>query len=154
KFIVRTPDVEPHVSWGPVNQPLPPETFTRLRDLIRAYYQTRELFVFDGAACADPEHKINIRVVSEKAWHSLFARCMFLRPSDTQLENYKPDWTIYHAPNFHVAGKADGVNTDVVAAINFQEKLVIAAGTHYAGEIKKSVFTILNYLLPQKGVLS
>jgi phosphoenolpyruvate carboxykinase (ATP) len=154
KFFARTPDAEPHIHWGPVNQPLPPEKFRQFRDQVRAYFQTRDLYVFDGAAGADPAHRINIRVIGDKAWHSLFARCLFLRPTPKELESFTPDWTILHAPDFHVGGKADGVNSEVLLAISFEEKLVIAAGTHYAGEIKKSVFTILNYLLPQKGVLS
>jgi phosphoenolpyruvate carboxykinase (ATP) len=154
KFIARTPDADPLVHWGKVNQPLPPERFDLFRDRIRAYFQNRDLYVFDGAACADPAHRIRIRVIGDKAWHSLFARCLFLRPSQAEIESFVPDWTIYHAPDFHLGGKADGVNSEALLAINFAEKLVIAAGTHYAGEIKKSVFTILNYLLPQKGVLS
>ena len=154
KFIVRTPGVDSHIHWGAVNQPMAPELFNTFRDRILAYYQSRELFVFDGAAGADPEHRINIRVVSEKAWHSLFAHCLFLNSSEAELASFAPDWTIYHAPDYHANGQADGVNSEVMVAIDFDQKLVIAAGTHYAGEIKKSVFTVLNYILPQKGVLS
>ena len=154
KFLVRETSVEPHVNWGSVNQPMAPAIFARLADLVRAYLQNRELFVFDGYAAADPKHRINLRVVSEKAWHSLFARCLFLRPKPEELPNFQPDWTILHAPNFHPDPARDGVNSEVAVAISFEHKLVIAAGPHYAGEIKKSVFTILNYLLPQKGVLS
>ena len=154
KFIVREASVDPHVNWGAVNQPMKPEVFARLADLVRAYLQNREVFVFDGHAAADPKHCINLRVVSEKAWHSLFARCLFLRPKPDELLDFQPEWTILHAPNFHAEPARDGVNSEVVVAISFEQKLVIAAGPHYAGEIKKSVFTILNYLLPRKGVLS
>jgi len=154
KFIVREASVEPHVNWGSVNQPLPVERFDRLRDLLRAYMQNRELFVFDGHACADPKRRLNLRVVTETAWHNLFARCMFIRPKPIDLETFTPDWTILHAPYFHADPTRDGTNSEVLVAISFEQRLVLAAGPHYAGEIKKSVFTILNYLLPRDGVLS
>jgi phosphoenolpyruvate carboxykinase (ATP) len=154
KFIVREVSVIPHVNWGPVNQPMDPKLFARLNDLLTAYLQHRELYVFDGHAAADPKHRINIRVVTEKAWHNLFAQCMFIRPKPEALANFVPDWTILHAPNFHPDPKTHGTNTDVVVAISFEHKLVLAAGPHYAGEIKKSIFTILNYLLPMQNVLS
>ncbi len=154
KFIVKEPAVEPHVNWGTVNLPLPPDTFARLRDLAAAYLQNRELFVFDGFAAAHPAHRIKLRVVSETAWHTLFARCLFIRPTAADLTNFTPDWTILHAPHFHPDPARDGVKSDAAVAISFEHKLVVATGTQYAGEIKKSVFTILNYLLPRAGVLS
>ena len=154
KFLVREASVEPHINWGPVNQQMTPAVFARLADLVRAYLQNRELFVFDGHAAADPKHRINLRVVSEKAWHNLFARCLFIRPKPEDLPNFQPEWTILHAPNFHPDPDRDGVRSEVVVAISFEQKLVIAAGAGYAGEVKKSIFTILNYLLPRKGVLS
>ena len=135
KFIVREAPVDPHVNWGAVNQPMKPEVFARLADLVRAYLQNRELFVFDGHAAADPKHRINLRVVGEKAWHSLFARCLFLRPRAEELPDFQPEWTILHAPNFRAEPTRDGVHSEVVVAISFEQKLVIAAGPHYAGEI-------------------
>ncbi len=154
KFLVREPEVEPHINWGPVNQPMDPATFDRLHDLIRVYLQNRELFIFDGHACAHPDHRLDLRVVSEKAWHNLFARCLFIRPTPEDLAEFTPDWTILHAANFHPDPARHGTNSDVLVAISFEQKLVLAAGPHYAGEIKKSVFTILNYVLPKKGVMS
>ncbi|MCU0706535.1 MAG: phosphoenolpyruvate carboxykinase (ATP), partial [Fimbriiglobus sp.] len=154
KFIVQEPSVESHINWGTVNQPMAPATFARLRDLTTAYLQNRELFVFDGFAAADPAHRIGLRVVTEKAWHNLFARCLFRRPTPGELEAFTPEWTVLHAPNFHPDPARDGVNSDVAVAISFEQKLVVAAGACYAGEIKKSIFTILNYLLPRAGVLS
>ena len=154
KFIVREPSVEPHVHWGPVNQPMEPATFARLRDIVAAYLQNRDLFVFDGHAAADPAHRINLRVVSEKAWHSLFARCLFIRPKREALEAFVPEWTVLHAPGFRPDPTRDGVKSDVVVAISFEQRLIVAGGAGYAGEIKKGIFTILNYLLPRKGVLS
>jgi phosphoenolpyruvate carboxykinase (ATP) len=151
KFTVKEPGVADQIDWTS-NQAMTPEAFARVRDLVRAYLQNRELFVFDGFAGADPRHQQRIRVVTEMAWHSLFARCLFLRPAAEQLATFAPDWTILHACDFHTDATRDGTNSETCVAISFEQKLVIACGTHYAGEIKKSVFTIMNYLLPQAGV--
>lgn len=153
KFTVREASVADQIDWNS-NQSMTPETFARLRDLVRAYLQNRELYVFDGFAGADPRNQQGIRVVTEKAWHSLFARCLFLRPTLEQLQNFAPDWTILHACDFHADPARDGTKSETCVAISFEQKLVVACGTHYAGEIKKSVFTVMNYLLPHKGVLS
>jgi len=151
KFTVKEASVADHIDWT-ANQPMSPATFDRLRDLVRAFLQNRELFVFDGYACADPRYRLPLRVVTEKAWHSLFARCLFLRPTAEQLYHFTPEWTILHACDFHADPARDGTKSEVCVAISFEQKLVVACGTHYAGEIKKAVFTVLNYLLPQKGV--
>ncbi len=153
KYTVREALVVDQIDWS-TNQPMEPATFTRLRDLVRAYLQNRELFVFDGFACADPRHRLPLRVVTEKAWHSLFARCMFLRPSLEQLRTFEPKWTILHASDFHTDPARDATRSEACVAISFEQKLIVVCGTHYAGEIKKAVFTILNYLLPQKGICS
>jgi phosphoenolpyruvate carboxykinase (ATP) len=153
KFTVNEPLVADQIDWVS-NQAMPPENFARLRDLVRAYLQNRELFVFDGFAGADPRHQLPLRVVTEKAWHSLFARCLFLRPTAEQLQNFAPEWTILHACDFHANPARDGTKSEACLAISYSQKLVIACGTHYAGEIKKAIFTIMNCLLPQKGVLS
>lgn len=152
KFTVRNAATADQVDWT-ANQPLSPEAFGRIRDLVRAYLQNRELYVFDGFAGADPQHRLPIRVVTEKAWHSLFARCLFLRPTAEQLQNFTPAWTILHACDFHADPARDGTKSEACVALDFENKLVVACGTHYAGEIKKSVFTVMNYLLPQTGVL-
>jgi phosphoenolpyruvate carboxykinase (ATP) len=151
KFTAREAGVADQIDWA-ANQPMPPETFARLRDLVRAYLQNRELYVFDGFAGADPRHRLPIRVVTEKAWHSLFARCLFLRPTPDQLRDFAPEWTVLHACDFHADPARDGTKSETCVAISFEQKLVVAVGTHYAGEIKKSVFTVMNYLLPQQGV--
>ena len=151
KFTVRDAATAAQVDWS-ANQPIEPATFDRLRDLVRAYLQNRELFVFDGYACADPRHRLPLRVVTEKAWHSLFARCLLLRPRPEELTAFRPDWTILHAGDFHADPARDGTRSEVAVALNFEQKLIVACGTHYAGEIKKAVFSVLNYLLPQKGV--
>ena len=151
KFIARDPGAADGVDWA-ANQPMDPAAFARLRDLVRAYLQNRELFVFDGYACADSRHRLPLRVVTEKAWHSLFARCLFLRPSAAELAGFAPAWTVLHACDFHCDPARDGTRSEVCVAVSFAERLVVVAGTHYAGEIKKAVFTVLNYLLPRAGV--
>jgi phosphoenolpyruvate carboxykinase (ATP) len=150
KFTVNEPAAA-DVDWA-MNKPLDPATFARLRDLVRAYLQNRELFVLDAYACADPTYRLPLRVVTEKAWHSLFARCLFLRPTPQQLTGFRPEWTILHACDFHADPARDGVRSEVAVAISFEQKLIVACGTHYAGEIKKAVFSVLNKLLPEKGV--
>jgi phosphoenolpyruvate carboxykinase (ATP) len=151
KFTVMEGDAAERVDWT-ANQPLDSATFSRLRDLVRAYLQTRDLFVFDGYAGADPRYRLSLRVVTEKAWHSLFARCLFLRPKPEELTGFVPEWTVLHAADFHATPSLDGTKSEVVVAISFEQRLVVAGGTHYAGEIKKAIFSVLNYLLPQKGV--
>ena len=151
KYLVREGSAAEQIDWT-ANQPMEPATFDRLRDLMRSYLQNRDLFVFDGYACADPRYRLSLRVVTEKAWHSLFARCLFLRPQPAEVTGFVPEWTILHAADFHATPSLDRTRSEVAVAINFEQRLVIAGGTHYAGEIKKGVFTILNYLLPQKGV--
>lgn len=154
KFFADDPGFGADIHWGPVNQKLTPAAFAKLADRIRAYHQNRDLFTFDGYAAADPTHRVKLRVVSETAWHTLFARCLFLRPDVSELPGFAPDWTILHAPGFTADPTIDGTNTGTVIALSFAEKLVLIAGTHYAGEIKKSVFTLMNFLLPRAGVLT
>ncbi len=154
KFFADDPGFGADIHWGPVNQKLTPAAFAKLADRIRAYHQNRDLFAFDGYAGADPAYRVKLRVVSETAWHTLFARCLFLRPDAADLPGFAPDWTILHAPGFTADPAIDGTNSGTVIALSFAEKLVLIAGTHYAGEIKKSVFTLMNYLLPRAGVLT
>src|SRR5918994_2038781 len=118
-----------------------------------AYAQRRELFVRDCWAGADPQHRIGVRVLTETAWHNLFARNMFLRPRREELEGFKPEFTILNLPGFQADPKSDGTASDCAILVNFSERVVAICGTWYAGEIKKSVFTIMNYLLPDKNVL-
>lgn len=153
KFIVREPEIENHIDWGNVNQPLSPDHFTRLRDRLTAYLEQRDLFVFDGYACADPRYRLALRVITEKAWHCLFARCLFLRPPPSELASFQPEWTVLHACNFHTDPMRDGTRSHIAVVISFLHKLVLICGTHYAGEIKKSIFTVLNALLPFQDVL-
>jgi phosphoenolpyruvate carboxykinase (ATP) len=152
RYIVAEPNVKELIHWGGINQPLDPAVFASLAGKVRTYLQNRELFVFDGGACADPAHRLAIRVVAEKAWHALFVRCLLMRPSEAELRGFAPDFTILVAADLHLTPAIDGTRSDIVIALSFTERLVLIAGTQYAGEIKKSVFSILNYLLPQRGV--
>jgi phosphoenolpyruvate carboxykinase (ATP) len=151
KFTVRDATTDGEVDWTG-NQPMDPAAFDRLRDLVHAYLQNRDLFTFDGFACADPKHELPVRVIAEKAWHALFAKCLFRQPTAAQLAAFRPQWTVIHAADFQCDPARDGTKSSVCVAISFAQKLVIVAGTHYAGEIKKSIFTVLNYLLPRAGV--
>jgi phosphoenolpyruvate carboxykinase (ATP) len=152
RYIVREPGSEAQVAWGNVNRPIDPTTFDRLLARVTAYLQGRPLFVSDLHACADPAYRLNVRVITEKAWHSLFARCLFLRPGTHDLSGFRPDWTVVNAADFKADPARDGTRSDAVIALNFARRIVLIAGTQYAGEIKKSIFSVLNYLLPQRGV--
>jgi phosphoenolpyruvate carboxykinase (ATP) len=159
KFLVKEASSEEKVWWGSVNRPIAPEYFSILRDDVLQHLSQQELFVRDLYACADPAYRLNVRLVSESAWHTLFAHALFRRPSLEELATFAPDFTILHAPNFqpdparHGTRKPDSGPTAAVL-LNFAEKTIIITGTKYAGEIKKSIFTVLNYLLPNQGVLS
>ena len=153
KFIVREASSEADIWWGDVNRPISQEAFAGLRLRLLAYLQGRELFALDSWAGSDPKLRLPVRVVTETAWHSLFARNMFIRPSPEELADFTPEFTIIHAPNFHAVPEVDSTNSHVFIVVNFDARLVLIGGTSYAGEIKKSVFTVLNYLLPPRDVL-
>ena len=118
-----------------------------------AHVEWRELFAQDLYAGADPAHRLKVRVITEQAWHSLFARNMFIRPPRAELVGFEPDWTVLQLPSLEADPAVDGTNSSTVIAIDVAERLVLIAGTAYAGEIKKAIFTVLNYLLPTAGVL-
>jgi phosphoenolpyruvate carboxykinase (ATP) len=152
RYVVRDATTRDAVWWGPVNQPMEPAAFDRLHDKVRAYFQGRELFVFDGWACADPRHRLAVRVVAEKAWHALFAHCLLLRPPPGGVPGFRPRLTVLHAAGLFADPKTDGTHGGVFIVLDLARGLVLVGGTHYAGEIKKAVFSVLNYLLPQQGV--
>jgi phosphoenolpyruvate carboxykinase (ATP) len=155
KFIVREPSSDKHVHWGTVNRPLDSDKFETLhRDMV-AYLQDKELFVLDAWAGADPQYRLPIRIVNEFAWHNLFSRNMFLPENDPgKRADHRPEFTVIAAPSFLADPARHGTRSDVFILAHFGKKLVLIGGTHYAGEIKKSIFTILNYTLPLQGVLS
>jgi phosphoenolpyruvate carboxykinase (ATP) len=153
KFFVREPSSEAAIDWGKTNQALDPGRFEGLLARMLAYAQRRDLYVRECYAGADPAHRIGVRVITETAWHNLFAMNMFLRPPLEDLAEFRPDFTILHLPGFQAVPEIDGTRSDCAVVCDFGRRLVTICGTWYAGEIKKSVFTILNYLLPEKNVL-
>ncbi|GIX12092.1 MAG: phosphoenolpyruvate carboxykinase [ATP] [Paracoccaceae bacterium] len=152
KFIVREPSVEPHV-WWENNRPMAPEAFDRLHRDMLAHLQGGELFVQDLHAGADPAYRLNVRVITELAWHGLFIRHLLRRPDREELADFVPDFTIINCPSFKADPARHGCRTETVIAISFEKRLILVADTSYAGENKKSVFSVLNYLLPEKGVM-
>ena len=154
RFIVKEPSTENTVHWGRVNVPFEPERYEVLRARLTAYLQGRDLFVQDCHTGADPDHKMPIRVINETAWHNLFARNMFIQEHDPEkLAAHDPEYTIIHAPGFLAVPEEDGTNSEAFVILHLGNREVLIGGTAYAGEIKKSMFSIMNYLLPQKGVL-
>jgi len=154
RFIVKEPSTENTVHWGRVNVPFEPERYEVLRARLTAYLQGRDLFVQDCYTGADPDHKMPIRVINETAWHNLFARNMFIQEHDPEkLAAHDPEYTIIHAPGFLAVPEEDGTNSEAFVILHLGKKEVLIGGTAYAGEIKKSMFSIMNYLLPRKGVL-
>lgn len=154
KFIVREPSSEPHIWWGPHNRPIEPELFERLHKRMLQFLDGKELFVQDVFVGADPLCRRHVRVITEYAWHSLFARTMFIVPDDAALPTHTPEFTVIDAPSFLAKPVEEGTRSEVFILMNLATKLVLIGGTTYGGEIKKSVFTLLNYLYPLEGVLS
>ncbi|UCE66013.1 MAG: phosphoenolpyruvate carboxykinase (ATP) [Candidatus Zixiibacteriota bacterium] len=154
KFIVEEPLSKDLIWWGDSNQPFDRGKFDNLFHKILAYLQGKDLFIQDCFAGADPEYRMPIRIVTETAWHSLFARNMFIQQKNEDLKNHIPVFTVLHVPNFRAVPEIDNTNSEAFVILNLEKKMVIIGGTSYAGEIKKSIFTVLNYILPQKNVLS
>jgi phosphoenolpyruvate carboxykinase (ATP) len=153
KYIVDEAGTHDTVDWGSVNQPITPAQFNSLHNRMLAYLQGRELFVQDLYAGADPEYRLPVRVVTPSAWHSLFARNMFIRPPVAELHEFRPAFTILHAPEFRSIPELDGIRSETFIFVNFAERLVLIGGTRYAGEVKKCVFGYLNFVLPTRDVL-
>jgi phosphoenolpyruvate carboxykinase (ATP) len=154
KFIVINEESEAKIWWGENNHPMTAETFEVVRRSLADYLQGRDVYVLDAAAGADPHYRVPIQVITELAWHNLFARQLFLRKNESDLTSSRPGFTILCVPNFHTNPATHGTRSDIAIIIDFKERLVLIAGTQYAGEMKKSIFTILNYILPAEGVLS
>ena len=153
KFVVDEPATTADVWWGKINKKLAPEKFAVLKTRVQAYLQGQELFIQDLYAGADPAHRVRVRLVTTTAWHALFARNMFIRPPAEDMAGFEPDYVILHAPYFQADPDIDGVRTSTAIALSFDQKLIVIAGTEYAGEIKKSIFTVMNWKLPAEDVL-
>ncbi|MDQ3541995.1 MAG: phosphoenolpyruvate carboxykinase (ATP) [Chloroflexota bacterium] len=152
KFVVREPTSEDRIWWGDVNQPIDGRRYAALRDRVLAHLGTRDIFVEDCFVGSEPRHRLSIRIVAETAWHALFARTMFVTVAGAGGES-GPDFTVLHAPSCRAMPEIDGTRSEVFVVLNFAERVMLIGGTAYAGEVKKSVFTLLNYLMPQRDVL-
>ncbi|HZF07330.1 MAG TPA: phosphoenolpyruvate carboxykinase (ATP) [Thermoanaerobaculia bacterium] len=155
KFTVRDATTEGEIWWGEVNKPVDVERFDRLLAKVQAYVADRDLFVFDGYAGADPSYRLPVRVITEQAWHNLFAQNMFLHEADgAKLATFKPGFTVIDVGTFQADPAADGTASPTFIFLDLTRRMVLIGGTVYAGEIKKSIFSVMNYYLPKQGVLS
>ncbi|MFC4076367.1 phosphoenolpyruvate carboxykinase (ATP) [Salinithrix halophila] len=153
KFLVKEPSLSDTIDWGPVNQPMDPNVFEDLYGKVLDYLRNRDVFVFDGFAGADREYRLPIRVVNEYAWHNLFTRQLFIRPEPSDLEGFSPQFTIISAPGLKADPERDGTHSETFIVVSLERRVILIGGTQYAGEIKKSVFSVMNYLLPDRDVL-
>ncbi len=154
KFIVRDAETEGTVWWGKTNKGMTPDHFAALKeDFFAALNRKEDLWVQDLFGGSQPEHRVNVRVINELAWHNLFIRTMLVRPEERELRGFVPDYTIIDLPSFRANPARHGTRSETVIAVNLTEKLILIGGTRYAGEMKKSVFGLLNYLLPPTGVM-
>ncbi|MEY4868882.1 MAG: hypothetical protein RIS11_76, partial [Pseudomonadota bacterium] len=154
KYIVRDAETEQTIHWGKTNVAMDPAHFAALKeDFLAALAEKKQLYVADLFGGSQPEYRVNVRVINEFAWHNLFIRTLLVRPDQSELADLVPEYTIIDLPSFRADPARHGCRSETVIAVNFSEKLILIGGTAYAGEMKKSVFGILNYLLPEKGVM-
>jgi len=158
KFIVREDDTEDEIWWGDVNHPIEPDVYDALYNRVAEYLGRQEIYVQDVYAAADPQYRLAVRVITESPWHAHFCRNMFRLPRtfehDDEIEPFLPDFTIVHAPNFKSIPERDGTRSEVFIIISLAHKVLLIGGSSYLGEMKKSVFSAMNYLLPKAGALS
>ena len=154
RYIVDEPSIHNEIAWGKVNVAISPEKFDAIHRKVCAYLQHRDVFVFDGFAGADPAYRKNFRVINEFASQNMFIHQMLLRPLEGELDNYAPDFTIIAAPGLHCIPEIDGVHSEAAILVSFERRMVVICGSQYAGEIKKSVFSVMNYILPKMDVFS
>lgn len=152
RFIVKEPSTENFIHWGPVNQPISPEAFDSLYDKVMNYFEGKEIFVRDLYVCAHPEYRKNVRVINEYTWHNLFVNNMFIRPELSEIPHKDVGFTVISAPGFKADPEVDGTRTETFILLNLEKKIALIGGTEYAGEMKKSVFAAMNFLLPNKNV--
>ncbi|MEG0513288.1 MAG: phosphoenolpyruvate carboxykinase (ATP) [Clostridia bacterium] len=154
RFVVDEPSIHDEIAWGKINVPISIEKFNNIYNRMCAYLQNRELYVFDGFAGAEKKYQIGVRVVNELASQNMFIHQLLVRPTEDELASFAADFTIVAAPGFKCIPELDGVHSEAAIIVSFERKMVIVAGSQYAGEIKKSVFSVMNYLLPKRGVFS
>lgn len=154
KFVVKEPEHEAEIWWGNVNRPFSPERFDSLHLRMMDYFQQRDVYVQDMFAGADPKYRLPVRIVTQYAWHSLFVRTMFLKGTTQELDDFVPEWTVIDAPYFQATPEIDETLSQTFILVNFARRMVLIGGTQYGGEMKKSIFSVMNYKLPKQGVLS
>ena len=152
KFFVKEPSSEADIWWHAGNQPIATSSFDGLLERMDEFCAQNDVYTQDVFACADPAHRLSVRVITELAWHSLFARNLFIRPTADELLGFEPDFTVMAMPSVKADPTRDGTRSETFILVNFARRMIIIGGTQYAGEIKKSIFTTLNYLLPAKNV--
>lgn len=152
-FIVRESTTQHDIAWGEHHRYMEPETFDRLYQHVLSYLQGKTIFVQNVFVGANETYRMPFRIITETAWHNLFARNMFFLPTEQELDGFLPDFTLIHVGGFRALPEVDGTNSDVFVVVNFARKLILIGGTNYAGEIKKAVFSVLNYLLPHQNAL-
>ena len=150
KFVVKEPSTESDVDWGKVNQPISPDKFDALLADVRSYLNKREdLFVQDLYCGADPKYRLSVRYVSPSAWHMAFVRNMFIRPDIADLASFDPNFTVLHAPAFEAEPAKHGTRTSTFIVMNLARRMILIGGTRYAGELKKAMFTVMNFYMPK-----
>jgi phosphoenolpyruvate carboxykinase (ATP) len=154
KFIVEEETSRKNVWWGKINRPFPPDNFDRLFHRLQAYIQGKDLFIQDCSAGYDSEYRLPVRIITETAWHNLFVRNLLIQCKPETLTSHVPELTVLHVPYFNALPELDGTNSGTFVILNLGKRMVLIGGTGYAGEIKKSVFTFMNYLLPQEHVMT
>jgi len=154
KFLIEHPSINDDIDWGPINQPISEEVFDNLHNKVVDYLDGKKLYVKDLYAGADPKYRLNVRIVSEAAYHGLFSHNMFINPSDEELKSHEPEFTVLAAPNFEANPEVDGTRSSTFILCNFEKKIILIGGTLYSGEVKKGIFAVMNYLLPKKNVMA
>jgi phosphoenolpyruvate carboxykinase (ATP) len=152
RYIVNDETTRNAVDWGKVNHPISEENFEKIFRRMKKHVEDKEFFIFNGFVGADPESRLAIRIINNRAWHNLFARQLFIRPTPEELENHKPEFTLLSCDDFAADSEEMGTRNETFIIINFKKKLVLIGSTSYAGEIKKAMFSIMNFILPKKGV--
>lgn len=153
KFTVDDAESHDKIWWGKINKPIDEEKFDILHQRMASYLQMKDVYVQDCYAGADSDYRMPIRIITEYAWHNLFARNMFIQAPEEELPNHVPEFTVINSPRFHAIPQQDGTESETFILVNFKKRLILIGGTSYAGEIKKSIFSVMNYLLPQRDVL-
>ena len=153
RFIVDEPSVHDRIAWGKINKPLSEKNFEGLYQKVLAYIGKTQYFIFDGFAGADEKYRLPVRVINEFAWQNLFAQQLLIRPTVDQLANHQPEFTVICTPGLKADPKTDGTNSEAFIILSFEKKVVLIGGSEYAGEIKKSIFSVLNYLMPERETL-